>query len=250
MLATISMNICLWMPSCVSHTYMMESDNDLEIYVNSTHKNIKSYSDKYANCYFNTLILFPKYHFYTYQADRTRPVSTDDCPSISSGTYINRGDTIICLPDITYHEEILNGPNIKSIVSDTTDLLDCVIKPIWFKRQTKDLIIRIDPYGFVLDFASRIDSITGITGYRWTKKDFEFKELSSKQKPLLFNNHPGYAEPDSVYQSYLENKHLKFSEDNLPFLSPIYHRVPLKVKITNIKLSRKNPYKFYEVVKQ
>ena len=245
------------MTSCASRSHMVEADNDMEIYVQAscipielkmTGRDAGTVKENPDFPFFNSLILFPHYQTYVYQTSTSFiGVSEPFDRKVLAGTYVNRGDTIICLPDMEYREPDDKYMKRKTVIGDTTDLTDLMSQPVWFKRMSKDELVRLDPYIPEIFLFSRLWNIADSTGYIWTKQDYDFRKLPVEQRDSLIFNPKYYNDPDIVYQYDSSGEKRK-----IPRNFPVYHRVPFKVKSKKVMglAGSTTISKYYKPVKQ
>ena len=222
---------CGWLTSCASRTRTVVADNDMEIYVQAncmplefvTFEGKKKFkNDKSSDFpYFNTLILFPLYKTFIFQSSESfmgviRPFNCN----FWCGTYINRGDTIICIPDVNYPEPEKGSGASMTIINDTIDLTESESPVKWFRR-IEDAVVELRPYKPDLYLMFDLDSLYNSIGYVWTKQDYDFHTLNNEYREKLFRH-----KPDKTALIYKEDSKNRSKDPHYP----VYYRVPLKVK--------------------
>lgn len=215
-----------WITSCKStYTRWVDPRMDMEIYVEA---NIKypTWKEELANIplndtmllkdlwanrdkdliEYNTLILFPYFKTYYIQEAMDAPIHYYTYSNF--GSYIDRGDTIICIPDIK-----LEDTNEKIIIGDSINVA-CDLKYIlWFKKVEDDVLVLWNPY----DLYSIISPTE--RDFLWPKEDFEFKgvNLRDREAALFFDD----KKIDSCYQE----EYLKWGVG-----LRVFKRIPIKIK--------------------
>ena len=222
---------CGWLTSCASQTRTVVADNDMEIYVQAncmplefvTFEGKKKFkNDKSSDFpYFNTLILFPLYKTYIFQySESFMGVIRPFYCNFWCGTYINRGDTIICIPDVNYPEPEKGSGASMTVINDTINYFRDEPPAKWFRR-VEDAVVELRPYTGTLDLALKLDSLHDSIGYIWTKQDYDFHTLNNEYREKLFRH-----KPDKTALIYKEDSKNKSKDPHYP----VYYRVPLKVK--------------------
>lgn len=242
------------MTSCASRNHMVEADNDMEIYVQAscipielkmTGRDAGTVKENPVFPFFNSLILFPHYQTYVYQTSTSFiGVSEPFDRKVLTGTYINRGDTIICLPDMEYREPDDKYMKRKTMISDTTDLTDLMSIPVvWFKRTSKDAVVRLNPYRAEIDLLNKLYCLKDSIGYVWTKEDYDFKSLIENDRKQLLR--PMDYNSDLLYKDDSKSKKIG------PHL-PVFYKVPFKVKSKKVMglAGSTTISKYYKPVKQ
>lgn len=217
------------MCGCRPGIQIVDAYNDVEIYVTASGAPVQynraqrpSISEFPEDPLFNMLTLYPYLGVYTLQTSETlEPRGVPYDHTVMTGRYHTLGDTIVCLPDVVYTRGIDSGISSIILPNDTINLqYTPVFRPRHYRRLASDKLEEITPI-FEGLFDYELDILNRETGYVWTLKDYDFKQLTPYQREKLHR----LSDPSKQYVKDVQRA-------GSPEISnrTIYYRVPFKIK--------------------